>query len=104
MGVAVPPHLEEVFSVCCSSGSECMNLTEFIACMLPENVLTDQLCAAAFYFLDRDHNGIVETKDFQLLYEAGSVPGHACESILPEAVGKDAITAAEFKRFLQNLK
>lgn len=105
-GTTPPEDLECIFVICDCAGTGSLKFNEFIACMFPEELITEQLCAAAFQLLDRCGQGVLGPEEIKALYIAGgmSVEGHGCESIVLEATGKTSITLAEFQHFIMNSK
>jgi len=81
--VAVPPDLGELFRICDSSSSGQLSLSEFLACVLPGNLLDEGLCSAVFNVLDRDYNGIISAEDLQLAHP--SYTTSVCEEMVAEA-------------------
>jgi len=66
-GVTPPADMAEIFAACSGHREGRLHFVEFVACLLPEQLVDERLCHEAFNLLDPEGKGQLTAEDLQVV-------------------------------------
>lgn len=103
-GLAVPEDLQQVLKACNLDGLGSIHYSEFVACMLPDCLVSEDLYAEIFNAFDKGKTGRIEASNLQILCEAYGYDFRACEDMISEVspAGRDHLDYKDFRIMMQD--
>jgi len=100
-GIEAPLDLDEIFAAVDSDSSGRLTFVEFLACLLPDQLIDESLCHAAFNVLDPENKGRLNAIDLQAVCPANDL--QRCEKMVRQADtrGKGHFDFDDFHRLLR---
>lgn len=99
-GIKPPEDLAEIFTACGGHREEKLHFVEFLACLLPEELIDERLCHEVFNLLDPDGKGSLSAEDLKKALPAYDL--ERCQRMVVQAAqaGNDSFDFEDFHSFL----
>lgn len=96
-GMKPPSDMAEIFVACGGHREGKLHFLEFLACLLPEELVDERLCHEAFNLLDPEGKGRLTAEDLRLVCPSYDL--QRCQKMVRQANGSDGAGSFDFHDF-----